>query len=199
MRTRSIPTRTALLAGVVALALTACTDDGDDVEEVVETDAASAAEEVDDGAAASADEAVVDVTLVDFGFEGLPGSVEAGTRLQVSNAAESELHELVAFRLDDDEERSVGDLAQLPPDELMPLVGEPATVLLAAPGGDQIPAVGDGTLTEPGRYAVMCFIPTGVDPDEYLAASAEATDGPPDVGDGPPHIVHGMVAELQVE
>lgn len=192
MTIRSIPTRAVALAGAVALALTACAD-GDDVEEVVETDAAPAAEEVDDGAV------VVDVTLVDFAFEGLPASVDAGTRLQVSNGAESELHELVAFRLPDGEERPVGELAQLPPEELMPLVGEPTTVLLAAPGGEQIPAVGDGTLTEPGRYAVMCFIPTGVDPDEYLAASAEATEGPPDVGDGPPHFVHGMVAELQVQ
>ena len=32
------------------------------------------------------------------------------------------------------------------------------------------PVVGDGTITEPGRYAVICAIPVGADP----AAVAEA-------------------------
>jgi hypothetical protein len=74
-------------------------------------------------------------------------------------------------------------------------------VLLQPPGSDeQIVAVGDGTLTEPGRYVLMCFIPTGADPDEYLAAAA-ASDGeaPTGVAGGPPHVVNGMYAELQVE
>lgn len=186
MTTRSVSVRTALVAAAATLALAACTD------------AASETTAEAEPVAQPADGEVVEVTLVDFAFEGLPPSVEAGTRLDVTNAAEGELHELVAFRLPDDEDRSVEELAQLPPDELLPLVGEPATVLLAPPGGESFAAVGDGTLDEPGRYAVMCFIPTGVDVDEYLAASAEATDGPPDVGDGPPHVVHGMVAELQV-
>jgi hypothetical protein len=41
-------------------------------------------------------------------------------------------------------------------------------------------------------------IPTGADPDEYLAAAAEAEGGPPDVAGGPPHIAAGMFAELVV-
>jgi hypothetical protein len=72
-------------------------------------------------------------------------------------------------------------------------------VLLAAPGGEQIPAVGDGILADPGRYAIVCVIPTGADPDEYLAAAAESDAGPPDVAGGPPHIANGMFAELVVE
>jgi hypothetical protein len=46
---------------------------------------------------------------------------------------------------------------------------------------------------------VMCAIPTGVDPEEYLAAAAGAAGGPPDVAGGPPHFTHGMAAELIVE
>lgn len=140
----------------------------------------------------------VDVSLVDFAFEGLPDEVPSGTRLTVTNDATTELHELVAFRLPDDEQRSIAELVQLPPPELIATLGEPATVLLAEPGGPQIAAVGDGTLDETGRYAIVCFIPTGVEPQTYLTAAAETDEGPPQVEGGPPHIVHGMHAELVV-
>lgn len=144
-------------------------------------------------------EEVVEVELVDFDFVGLPDTVDAGTRFTVTNTAQRELHELVAFRLPDEDERSIEELAELQPGELVAALGEPVTVLLAEPGGEQIPAVGDGTLNEPGRYAIMCFIPTGVDPAEYLEAAAEVEEGPPQVEGGPPHFVHGMAAELLVE
>lgn len=114
--------------------------------------------------------------------------------------ADTELHELVVFRLADDEERPVGELAELPPAELLAALGEPHSVLLAAPGGPEIPAVGDGVLAEPGRYALFCFIPTGADVDEYLSAAGDPDhEGPPQVDGGPPHFVHGMYAELTVE
>jgi hypothetical protein len=69
-------------------------------------------------------------------------------------------------------------------------------VLWAAPGGDQIPAVGDDTLADPGRYLVLCVVPTAADPGEYLAAAT--SDGPPQVDGGPPHVVTGMFAELRL-
>ena len=141
----------------------------------------------------------IEISMVDFAFVGLPESASAGTRLTVVNDAEEELHEVVAFRLPDDEDRSVDELAGLAPGELVQALGEPVSVLLAEPGGEQIPAVGDGTLAEPGRYALMCFIPTGVDPQEYLRVAAETEEGPPQVDGGPPHFVHGMYAEMTVE
>ena len=141
---------------------------------------------------------MVQVTLVDYALGGLPTSMPAGTRLSVVNNAEEELHEVVAFRLPDDEDRSVADLVGLPPDELGAVLGEPGTVLLAEPGGPQIGAVGDGTLAEPGRYALLCFIPVGASPQEYLAAAAEG-DGPSQVAGGPPHFVQGMYAEVAVD
>ena len=142
--------------------------------------------------------AVVEVSAVDFGFEDLPEQVDAGTRLSLVNTSDVELHELVAARLPDGEDRDLDELVHLPQAELMALIGEPATVLLAAPGGEVIPAVGDGTLTEPGRYLVLCFIPTGVDPAEYLAAAQASGGAPPQVPGGPPHVAHGMYAELSV-
>jgi hypothetical protein len=140
------------------------------------------------------------VTATDFRFEGIPESMPAGDRLEIRNESATELHELVAFRLADDETRPIDELMALPPDELFGLVGpEPAAVLLAAPGGEMIAAVGDGTFAEPGRYGVICVIPTGVDPDDYLAAAAASEGGPPDIAGGPPHIAHGMFAEFTVE
>lgn len=163
-----------------------------------EAEAAEDADAGDDASAASSPE-MIEVEMVDFGYVGLPASVPAGTQLTVSNRADEELHELVAFALPDDEERSVEELTELGPGELVAALGEPVTVLLAEPGGQAIPAVGDGTLSAPGRYAIMCFIPTGVEPKVYLEAAAATEEGPPQVQGGPPHFVNGMFRELVVE
>ena len=188
--------RTARALAVVGLVLlgAACSDDPPEASGPT----TAAADAVDD----HADHAeTVEVGAVDFSFEDLPDRIPAGTRLTLENRASTELHELVAFRLDDDERRPVEELLQLPPAELGALLGAapPRTVLLAAPGEEQIPAVGDGTLDEPGRYLIMCSIPTGVDPATYLAAAAAAGGQQPQVEGGPPHFVHGMAAELVVE
>ncbi len=196
----------ALAAGLV-IGLTACSGDEDanldtaapepteqEADAVVEHAADEPAQESDDDGAAD-----IEVELVDFAYVGLPDRVPAGARLSVVNTADEELHELVAFRLPVEEERGVPELIQLPPEELGPVLGEPTAVLLAAPGGPQISAVGDGTMDDPGRYAILCFIPTGVAPEDYLAAAAETESGPPQVEGGPPHFVQGMYAELIVE
>ena len=138
---------------------------------------------------------VLAVEMHDFHYGDLPDEVPAGTRIEVSNVSDSEIHEFVAFRLADDDDRLMADIIG----DLEGLLtsGPPAAVLLAPPGGEQIAAVGDGTLSEPGRYVIVCVIPTGADPGEYLAAAAES-DGPPDVEGGAPHVMNGMYAELTV-
>ena len=143
----------------------------------------------------------VEVTADDYRFEGIPETVEAGTKFTLTNVSDVELHEFVAVLLPDDEDRSVEELVALPEEELGALFGsaEPATVLFAPPGGDMIPAVGDGTLADAGRYIVICAIPTGADPQEYMEAAAAAAGGPPEVDGGPPHFTAGMYAEVTVE
>ena len=91
-------------------------------------------------------------------------------------------------------------IAGLPEEELGQLfAGEPATVLLAPPsGGEMIPAVGDGTINDVGRYVVFCGIPVGADPQAYLDA-ADTSEGPPEVEGGPPHFAEGMYGEFTVE
>lgn len=191
-----------VLALTLTLGLTAC---GEDEDEPAETGDAPTTTEAPTtttaGEEAEEDEGqVVVVTAVDYAFEDLPATVEAGTRLSLTNASTVEAHELVAVRIPDEETRPVSELVALPPEELAAVFGgapEPATVILAAPGETDVPGpvVGDGTLTEPGRYAVVCFFPVGGDPAVVLDPNAE---GPPET-DGPRHVSQGMFAELLVE
>jgi len=188
----------ALLAsGVLALGVTACGDDDDTATTEDPTTTEAPAEETpaegDDDEAAAGETIVV--TAVDWGFEGLPDEVPAGTRLSLANEGE-EPHELVAIRIPDEETRPVSEIVALPMDELGAIFGgepEPATVILSAHGQTDTPGavVGDGTLTEPGRYAIVCFLPVGSD-DSILES-----EGPPE-GDAPPHVSQGMFAELVV-
>ena len=143
--------------------------------------------------------AEVVVTAVDYGYEGLPTTVTAGTTIVLENSSGGELHEFVAIRLPDDETRSVEELIQLPPEEFGAFFPFVETVVIAPPGESGFAVEGTGTLTEPGRYAIICAIPTGADPAEYMAAAAEAEGGPPEVAGGPPHFVVGMWAEVVVE
>lgn len=180
-RSRS-PIRTLGLVATAAILASACSSATETTEE-----------------SAPPGPAVVDVTTEDFAYVGLPASVEAGTTIRITNDSGSELHEFVAIRLPDDETRPVEELMQLPPEELAAFFPLVETVILASPGEAGIAVEGTGTLTKPGRYAIICAIPTGADPEEYLAAAAESEGGPPEVAGGPPHIVHGMFAELTVE
>ena len=141
----------------------------------------------------------IEVSGVDYGYEGLPETIPAGSEIVFTNDSAEEAHEFVALRLDDDDARTAQEILALPPEELGPLLADVSSVLVAAPDSPAILAEGSATLDEPGRYVVMCLIPTGADPDDYLAAAAEAEGGPPDVAGGPPHFVEGMWAELVVE
>lgn len=181
---------------MLGLALTSCASD-DDGGALTEPDADTEMDDAGDDAADAGD--AVEVALHDYAFVGLPETVPAGTQFTVVNVSEEEAHEFVAFRLEDDEERSVEELVELPPEELGQTLGEPATVLVAGPGGPMVQAVGDGTVDEPGRYAVVCFVPTGADPEEFLAGAEESTEGPPEVEGGPPHAAQGMYGEFTVE
>ena len=177
-----------LLIALTAATLGACGDDGAD--DAGDDDATTTTE-----AAAS-----VEVTLVDYGFKDLPDTVDAGTTFTVKNESTAELHEFVAFKIPDAETRSAEEILALPEAEgQAALGGPPKAVLLGPPGGgEMIKAVGDGTLTEPGRYLVACFIPTGADPQAYLQAAQAGGDEPPQVEGGPPHFTKGMRAELTV-
>lgn len=179
-----------LLALALAVAVTACGDD----------DSAASA---DDSEAARP--TTQEVTADDYEFRDLPGTVAAGTRLELVNVSEVEVHELVAIRLPDGEDRSVEEIMDLPEDELDEVLSEDeiAMVLLAPPDARGEAVLGDGTLDRPGRYLVLCFLPTGADPDEVMDAferfDPEVDEAPPVPQTGPPHVVHGMLGEVTVQ
>ncbi len=200
--TRTLITTAGL--GVLATLGAACADDAvaDDPSTTAHAEADVTTEETADPSddhAGDHDDVSVTIDGVDYGFANVPSSVPAGTRLGFRNTSENELHELVAFRLDTD--TPLAELLGQPPAELEATLGAPITVMLQPPGAPEaVVAVGDGTLGEPGRYVLMCFIPVGADPDEYMAAVAAAGGGKPEgVAGGPPHFTAGMVAELVVE
>jgi plastocyanin len=200
-----------ILGSLAAMALIATACGGDDQAEsgtgttpadTDETVSPAEASEPSSPSESSADAGeTVEVTGIDYAYEDVPATVAAGTTLTLTNASEAELHELVAMRLPDDEDRPVDELIQLPEEELGALFGGPPAMVLLAPPGEapQIAAVGTGTLTEPGRYLLFCAIPIGADPAEYLAAAESSGGGPPEVEGGPPHFTEGMYAETTVE
>jgi len=184
----------AVAACLLALGLAACGDD-DDTATADETPTTEAAETPTEADEEAPEGEIVEITAVDWAFEGVPESVEAGTKLSVTNEGD-EPHELVAIRIPDEETRPVSEIVALPEEELGAVFGGepmPATVLLAATGTTDTPGavMGDGTLTEPGRYAIVCFLPVGAD-DSILES-----EGPPE-SDAPPHVSQGMFAELTV-
>jgi hypothetical protein len=193
--------RTTMLSCVVVLSAALASCGGNDASDEGATPSSTTAEKSAPSTTTAEESQNVEVRAVDYAFEGFPKTLPVGSRLTLVNNSSEELHELVAIKLPPTETRPAADLVKLPPEEQSALSqGPPAMVLIAPPGGSpQISAVGDGTLAEKGRYLVICSIPTGADPEEYLAAAAKSQGGPPDVEGGPPHLVHGMFAEVSVE
>ncbi len=149
------------------------------------------------GACGGEDAAPIEVVGSDYAFSGLPDSVAVGTEVSFLNNSSAEAHEMVAIRLPDDETRTVEDLVQTP-GALEAFFSEVKMVLVAGPGEVGVAVEGAAVFADAGRYAVICVIPTGADPAEYLAAAAASEGGPPDVAGGPPHLVHGMFTEVTV-
>ncbi|HYN99077.1 MAG TPA: hypothetical protein VEU28_05335 [Actinomycetota bacterium] len=182
------------IAMAASLALGACAT-GDEPEATETTESAEPTTEASPTAGSE-----VEVTAEDYSFEGIPETIEAGSKLALQNASDKEAHEIVAFRLPDTETRPVADIFKLPEAELNAALGvPPTTVVIAMPQEDGMAVLGDGTLNDAGRYAFACFIPTGADPQEYLRAAQQSGDEAPVVEGGPPHFTQGMFAEAKVE
>ena len=189
-----------LILTASVITLTSCGQDDvavSDTTNVIDTTDATDTTEGSDTTVPGASS--IDVALADFEFVGVPEHVTPGTEIHVHNQSSSELHELVAVRLADDDDRNVSDIVTGDLGQVL-AAAPPALVILATPGGTtDIVAVGDGILHEAGRYLLLCTIPTGVDPQEYLDAAAAAGGQQPDVQGGPPHFVNGMYAEIIVD
>ena len=118
----------------------------------------------------------LDVTGVDYGFEGLPDEIAAGrVALRFTNGtAGTEPHELVLFRRNEGTTERVDELLALPPEEAMEKMTMAGVVWVDEPGATST-LLAD---LAPGDYVAICMIPVGGGEE------------------GDPHALHGMVAEL---
>lgn len=190
-----------LLAGsLLALALTGCGDDTP--EEVAATATAPDEPMATSGPAAAEEDDPVEITAVDYAFEDVPESVAPGTELTLSNASTSEVHEMVIFHVDDDQTMPLDEIVRMaaeesdgPPPEWLQFAGFD----VAMPGESGFAPEGPVVLDEPGRYLLLCLIPTGADPAAYEEAMASGASEAPQADGGPPHVAQGMAAELVVE
>ena len=129
-----------------------------------------------DGAIEECGYEAVDVTGVEYAFEGVPDSVPAGTvAFTFSNEGE-EPHEMLLFRKVDGETASFEEIFSGPEEESEGKI-EFAGATFAEPG-DEGSALTD---LSAGDYAMVCFVPVGGGED------------------GPPHVSEGMFKEFTVE
>lgn len=130
------------------------------------------------GANCASDE--LDVTAVDYAFDGVPEELSTGYHVVQFGNEGQEQHEMFALRFNEGTTETIDELFELPEDEVFSKI-TPVNATFAPPGGSEAVS---WNLSEPGRYAVVCFIPTG---------SVGDTEG-----DGPPHFTQGMVQEFTV-
>lgn len=178
------------ISGLIRQAL-----EGDDTifeqPEFIEADAA-----IDEYMLAECGFSELDVQGVDYGYEGVPETLEPGTYSVSFSNVGAEVHEMLLFRLAEDA-GSVEEVLQLPEEELfaqLNIVGG----AFAEPGQTDVNFL---TIDEPGRYGLVCFLPQGTTSLEQLEeqpppGESPAADAPTP---GPPHASLGMVAELTVE
>ncbi len=173
-----------------------------ELEEQVETVAATvrhAMEKQEEGAFDSpefsnADEAIdqwvlencgfetIQVSAVEYAFEGVPATIPAGKTTFVFNNDGEEIHEMIMVRYKD-ESLTVDDLIELSDKQARKKI-EFLGAAFGPPG-----TVDAGTRDfAPGKYALLCFVPVGAT-SEKAAEKAE----------GPPHVARGMSAEFTVE
>jgi hypothetical protein len=125
---------------------------------------------------------VVEVTAVDYEFQGVPEEMSTGViGVEFTNDGE-EFHEFLVFRRNDDVDQSFEEILALPEEEATALVSEVGSAF-AAPG-TSFPTMFE--IAEAGDYAAVCFVPVG------------STVDVPEGGDGPPHFTQGMLAEFTV-
>ena len=190
--------RARVLAAVVlvgTLGLSACGDDDDEpASSGDENTTTSAAEAPADGGE------TIEVTGVDYAFQGIPQEVEAGTEFTFTNGSDKEAHELVLVKIKDGETRSLQELLELPEEESEKVTEFKGVSVAPEPGGDGTVVDGKLVADTPGRYAALCFIQVGADPQKMMDAMEHPEDGPPaeDPNAGPPHFTRGMVQEFTV-
>lgn len=127
----------------------------------------------------------IEATGLDYSFEGLPETFEAGRVAVLFTNEGAEAHEIAIVRRNDGVTEPFEELLALPEEEAM----EKVTFMggaFASETGSKALLVND---FEPGDYIAICFVPSGT----IASGDGEMTEGT-----GDPHFVHGMQQEFTV-
>ncbi|MGH9015196.1 MAG: hypothetical protein ACRDZ1_14870 [Acidimicrobiia bacterium] len=130
----------------------------------------------------------VDVTGLEYEFEGIPETLEAGITIFRFTNTGAEVHELELGRLKGD--NSAEDVAEGSPDAAEENVKFVAHGVVP-PGETRFVAA----KLKAGDYAALCFIPVGTTDPETLEDEEEEHGGE----DAEPHAAEGMFAGFTVE
>lgn len=148
--------------------------------------------------------AMIEVVAGDYFYEGVPETVPVDTRLSLFNSSAREFHEMVVFKLDPAEQRTIEELSKLTNLELVgpsgfgvPGVGKLVSVVFAMPESPQYTYLHDvPVLAEEGRYIIFCNIPTGMDPIEARNRASQGPIKDADADGMPRHYEVGMMTEV---
>jgi uncharacterized cupredoxin-like copper-binding protein len=123
----------------------------------------------------------LDAVAIDYGFEGVPATLPAGTTVVTldNQSAAGEFHELTIARINDGVTETVEQILAMSDTDAA------ARVSLAASASAEVGEIGGATIDlVPGRYLYACFVPMG---------SIGAQEGT-----GDPHYQAGMYGEFTV-
>lgn len=129
----------------------------------------------------------VEATATEYKFSGLPETVDAGNAVVALTNDGKEVHEMSLARINDGVTESVEELVNLPEEEAQAKITQVGGAF-AMPGTTSYSAVS----LEPGRYAVVCFIPEGTTAENMEALESGESEG------GMPHAMKGMTGEFTV-
>jgi hypothetical protein len=123
----------------------------------------------------------LDAIAIDYGFQGVPATLPAGTTIVTLNnqSAGGEFHELTIARINDGVTDTVEQILAMSDTDAA------ARVVLGASASAEVGEIGGATIDlVPGRYLYACFVPMG---------SVGAQEGT-----GDPHYTAGMFGEFTV-
>ncbi|CAN5817484.1 hypothetical protein BH23ACT12_BH23ACT12_24460 [soil metagenome] len=156
----------------------------EDFENPCDPNAPAEASELE-GESAKEGAAAVNVTAVEFAFQGVQDEYPAGDYgFKLVNSGQ-QAHEMAVVRIQEGESRPVAEIMQLPEEE-QEKVAEYLGGSVACPGKE---AEALGLTLEQGRYSMICFIPVGLTPDIRKEGADKL---------GPPHFTVGMVKDFSV-
>jgi hypothetical protein len=150
---------------------------------------------------------IVQIEAFDYGYSGFDVEIVAGDAIELFNRSEIEFHNLVVIRLDDDDSRTVAEIAEMEPEgtnnpgshgvqffgagQIVASIGQ----MDAAPGEDALN--GRIRLQRSGRYIALDTVAQGADP-QALRRAADTRAPSYLVAGGPLGYQHGMIVEFFV-